>query len=82
MAFTNNKNINVGTFVRLKQSLFNKVFGNLPSYDVSDESSLGLVVRYDNVPTMLEVLCEEKIIVCHIDDLEKVNVDNNIDNER
>jgi len=75
MAFTNDKNINVGTFVRLKPSLLTKVFGNLPSHDSIKESSVGLVVRYNHTPTMLEVLCEEKVIVCHIDDLEKINVE-------
>lgn len=72
MAFTNTKDINVGTFVRFKTNSFNKIFGNLPN--LKEQSSLGVVVRYDHVPTLLEVLCEEKVVVCHIDDIEKVNL--------
>lgn len=75
MAFTNTKDIKVGTFVRFKPNSFNKIFGNLPNHNLPQQSSLGIVVRYDHVPTLLEVLCEEKVIICHIDDLEKINVE-------
>lgn len=59
----NSKGIDVGSYVNVQKG-----------YKEFPVSARGLVVEYSYAPSLFRVLINEKVIVCHLDELEKIDL--------